>query len=79
MKSLSIEKSHPNVNMMVIGRNLTALRKSKGLTRAAVAYHSEISISTLYRLEKGECGKIGIGYLSDVCKYYGVELNSLFI
>lgn len=79
MKSASIKKAHPEANLTVIGHNLLSLRKAKGLTRADVAYHSEISLSTLYRLETGKSEKVGVWPLFDLCKYFGVDPYTVLI
>ena len=79
MKSPNNEKSHAESSMAIIGKNLSALRKSKGVTRATVAYHANISMTTLYKLETGKCGNVGIWALFDLCAYYGVEPNTVLI
>ncbi|QEC44399.1 helix-turn-helix domain-containing protein [Pseudobacter ginsenosidimutans] len=65
--------------MAVIGQNLSGLRKSKGLTRATVAYHANISMTTLYKLETGKCGNVGIWALFDLCKYYDIKPYTVLI
>lgn len=73
MKSSSIIKIHPEVSMPTIGQNFSALRKAKGVTRATVAYHANISLTTLYRLETGKCHAVGFLKLVVLCNYYGVK------
>jgi transcriptional regulator with XRE-family HTH domain len=73
MKSPGIKKSHPEASMAAIGNNLVALRKARGLTKAAVAYHANISMSTLNKLESGNCHSVGFLKLLALCTYYGVK------
>lgn len=77
MKSSKTGKNRPESSQSIIGNNLTAIRQSKGLTRAYVAYHTCISNSTLYRLETGRCGKVGVWALFDVAEFYKIEPHTL--
>lgn len=70
---------NPELVLTTIGNNLSALRKSKGLTRATVAYNAHISLSTLYRLETGKCGKVRVWALFDLSEYYKIEPHTLLI
>ena len=79
MKLPAIAQYNPEPVLTIIANNLLALRKSKGLTRAIVAYNANISLSTLYRLETGKCGKVSLWALFEVCKYYEIEPSTVVI
>ncbi|WP_127125063.1 helix-turn-helix domain-containing protein [Pseudoflavitalea rhizosphaerae] len=79
MNNNSIGNKYPSQAHAAIGANLRILRRHKKITRAAVAYEAQISVSTLRKLELGDCASVSIFLLFDVCSYYQVEPHTILI
>lgn len=60
----------------VIAENLTALRKSSGLTQAQIAERLDYSDKAVSRWERGDTMP-DINVLYELCDFYGITLDSL--
>lgn len=79
MNNNSIGNKYPPQTHVAISANLRILRGHKKISRGAVAYEAQISVTTLRKLELGDCASVSIWRLFDVCKYYQVEPHTLLI
>lgn len=60
----------------IVARNLTMLRKNKGLTQAELAEKLNYSDKAISRWEHGETLP-DINVLYDICTFYGITMNDL--
>lgn len=63
------------LSLQSIGRQIAARRKSLGLSQAQLARDAGIGPSTLYSLENGRLGELGISKIIKVLSILGLELT----
>ena len=65
-----------NKNIITLGEYLKSLRENSSATFLDIAKKTNIDISTLYKLEKGEISRVNFFMLKKIANYY--KINFLF-
>ena len=62
------------MNINIIGQIITSRRKELGITQSHLAELAEISVNTLYKIERGQNNPT-IGILENITEVLGLEIK----